>query len=161
LRDAQCHTIWEGTENIICLDVLRSMRKEHADDALFARVDHAFAGAEHPSLVETVGQIGRSVDELKDAIGYLERAPEEVRLLNARRLTDYMADVAQAALLVEEAVWELANKGSARKAVVARHFVNTRLMQHVARGITSGDRTALDHFDAIVRYQPVASVHAS
>ena len=23
LRDAQCHTIWEGTENIICLDVLR------------------------------------------------------------------------------------------------------------------------------------------
>ncbi|MEX0750489.1 MAG: acyl-CoA dehydrogenase family protein [Dehalococcoidia bacterium] len=156
LRDAQCHTIWEGTENIICLDVLRSMRKEHADDALFARAEQAFGGAEHPSLVQTVGEIGRSIDELKEAIAYLERAPEEIRLLNARRLTDYMADVAQAALLVEEAVWELANKGSARKAVVARHFVSTRLVQHAARGITSGDRTALDYFEPIVRYQPIA-----
>jgi len=156
LRDAQCHTIWEGTENIICLDVLRSMRKEHAEDALFARAERAFGGAEHPSLVDTVSQIGRSVDELKDAIAYLERAPEDIRLLNARRLTDYMADVAQAALLVEEAVWELANKGSARKAVVARHFVDTHLVQHAARGITSGDRTSIDYFDPIVRYQPIA-----
>ena len=48
LRDAQCHTIWEGTENIICLDVLRSMTKEHADEALFARIERALGGAEHP-----------------------------------------------------------------------------------------------------------------
>jgi hypothetical protein len=156
LRDAQCHTIWEGTENIICLDVLRSMRKEHAEEALFARADRAFGAAEHPSLVGCVSHIGRSIDELKEAIVYVDRAPENVRLLNARRLTDYMADVAQASLLVEEAVWELANKGSARKAVIARHFVNTHLVQHAARGITSGDRTPLDHFDAIVRYQPVS-----
>jgi len=156
LRDAQCHTIWEGTENIICLDVMRAMRKEHAEESLFARVERAIGGAEHPALVDTVSQIGRSVDELKDAIAYLERSPEELRLLNARRMTDYMADVAQAALLVEEAVWELANKNSARKAIVARHFVNARLIPQPARGITSGDRTAIDYFDPIVRWQPVA-----
>jgi len=156
LRDAQCHTIWEGTENIICLDVLRSMRKERAEDALFARAERAFGGAEHPSLLQTVGEIGRSVDELKDAIDYLERAPEDVRLLNARRLTGYMADVVQAALLVEEAAWELANKGSARKAIVARRFVDTHLVTQAARGITSGDRTPIDQFDAIVRYLPVS-----
>src|SRR3990172_1776841 len=53
LRDAQCHTIWEGAENIICLDVLRSMTKEHADEALFARVERALGGAEHPVLTAT------------------------------------------------------------------------------------------------------------
>ncbi len=155
LRDAQCHTIWEGTENIICLDVLRSMTKEHAEEALFARVERAIGGAEHPALTGAVTQIGRSVDELKDAAAYLERAPQEIRLLQARRLTGYMADVAQAALLVEEATWELAHKGSARKAVVARRFVDTHLAQPTARGITGGDRTVLDFFEPIVRYQPV------
>ena len=27
LRDAQCHTIWEGTENILCIDVRRAMQR--------------------------------------------------------------------------------------------------------------------------------------
>jgi hypothetical protein len=63
--------------------------------------------------------------------------------------------VAQAALLVEEAEWELAHKGSARKAIVARHFAQMRLADKPLRGITSDDRTVLEFFDAIVRYQPI------
>ncbi len=156
LRDAQCHTIWEGTENIICLDVLRSITKEHADEALFARIERALGGAEHPSLTATASQIGRSVDEVKDAIAWLDKAPQDVRLLQARRLSNYMADVAQAALLVEEAVWELAHKNSARKAIIARYFVATRLTERPMRGITSADTTVLDYFEPIVRYQPIA-----
>src|SRR6202043_3915833 len=41
LRDAQCHTIWEGTENILCIDVRRAMRGEGAHVALLARVEEA------------------------------------------------------------------------------------------------------------------------
>ncbi len=156
LRDAMCHPIWEGTENIICLDVLRSMRKEHAEEALFARIDLALGGSEHPAVVETATAVGRGVDDLREAIAYLDQAPEQVRLLNARRLTDYMADVTQAALLVEEAAWELEHKGSARKAIVARYFASRRLEEHPIRGITSGERTPLDFFEPIVRYQPVS-----
>jgi alkylation response protein AidB-like acyl-CoA dehydrogenase len=155
LRDAQCHTIWEGTENIICLDVLRAMTKEHAEEALFARIEQAIGGAEHPALADAVSQVGRSVDDVKEAVAYLEQAPQDVRLLHARRLTDFMADVAQAALLVEEATWELAEKNSARKAIVARHFIETHLTEEPLRGITSNDRTVLDYFEPIVRYQAV------
>jgi hypothetical protein len=154
-RDAMCHPIWEGTENIICLDVLRAMAKEHADEALFARIERALGGAEHPALAGSATVVGRAVDEVKEAIAYLQRAPEDLRLMNARRLTDYMADVTQAALLVEEAVWELAERGSARKAVLARQFVEMRLEQHAMRGIASENRIPLDHFDAIVRNAPV------
>jgi len=32
LRDAQCHTIWEGTENICCLDVRRAIQREAAHE---------------------------------------------------------------------------------------------------------------------------------
>ncbi|MBF6600523.1 MAG: acyl-CoA dehydrogenase family protein [Dehalococcoidia bacterium] len=155
LRDAQCHTIWEGTENIICLDVLRAMTREHAEEALFARIERAIGGAEHPAIADAVSQVGRSVDDVKEAVAALERAPQEMRLLHARRLTGFLADVAQAALLVEEATWELAEKDSARKAIVARRFVETHLRERPLRGITSPDRTALDDFEAIVRYQAV------
>jgi alkylation response protein AidB-like acyl-CoA dehydrogenase len=156
LRDAVCHPIWEGTENIICLDVLRSMQKEHADDALFGRVERALGAAEHPAVSATASQVGRSVDECREAIAYLDRAPQEVRLLRARRLTGWMADVAQAALLVEEAGWELERKGSARKAIVAGYFARQKLAEKPLRGITSDNRTVLDHFDTIVRFQPLA-----
>jgi hypothetical protein len=47
------------------------------------------------------------------------------------------------------------HKGSARKAIIAGYYAAQRLATHPLRGITAGDRTALDHFDAIVRYQPV------
>ncbi len=161
LRDAQCHTIWEGTENIICLDVLRAITKEHAEEGLFGRIERAIGGAEHPALADTASQVGRATDEAKEAIAYLEHAPQEIRLLQARRLTDFMADVAQAALLVEEATWEIEHKGSARKAVVARQFVRTRLAQQPLRGIASGDRTVLDYFASIVRYQPISPADAS
>ncbi len=45
LRDAQCHTIWEGTENILCLDVRRAIRAEQAHLALFARIERALDSA--------------------------------------------------------------------------------------------------------------------
>jgi acyl-CoA dehydrogenase len=153
LRDAQCHTIWEGTENIICLDVLRSMQKEHADGALFARIERAIGTAEHPSLVEAASQTGRSADEVKEAIAWLEKAPQDIRLLQARRLANFMADIAQGALLVEEAAWEIEHKGSTRKATVARHFVTTHLAERPLRGITSGDQTVLDEFEPIVAWR--------
>jgi alkylation response protein AidB-like acyl-CoA dehydrogenase len=156
-RDAMCHPIWEGTENIICLDVLRAMAKEHADDALFSRIERALGGAEHPVLADAASAVGRSVDDVKEAIAYLERSPQEVRLLNARRLTDYMADVTQAALLVEEAVWELAHKGSVRKAIVARQFIEIRLARHEKRGITSENRIPLDFFEEIVSHKPISA----
>ena len=64
-----------------------------------------------------------------------------------------MADVVQAALLVEEAAWELEHKGRGRKAIVAAYFARQKLADKPLRGITSEDRTALDNFDTIVRWK--------
>jgi hypothetical protein len=81
-------------------------------------------------------------------------------MLHARRLAGYLADLAQGALLLEEAAWEAAHRGSARKALVARIFAETHLVQRPLRGITAGDRSAMDDFDAIVRYQPATPSEA-
>ena len=65
-----------------------------------------------------------------------------------------MADVAQAALLVEEAVWELAHKQSRAKG--RRRALLRRRRALTARPSAASpptDRTVLDFFEPIVRYQ--------
>ena len=154
LRDAQCHTIWEGAENIICLDVLRAMRKESAHDALLDRVDRALETATHPALAPMRDAVAQARREAQEVIAFLGRSADDLRQLHARRVTAGLSDLAQAALLLEEAQDELERTGSARKAAVARFFVRERLVQSPLRGI-SEDRSALDLFEPITRYGPV------
>ena len=155
LRDAQCHTIWEGTENIICLDILRAMAKESAHDAMLDRVDRALETATHPALTATKDAIAQARRDAQEVIAFLGRASDDIRQLHARRAGRLLSDLTQAALLLETAQHELATNGDARKAAVARFFVRERLNAgHPLRGIDE-DRSALDLFEPITRYTPV------
>ena len=156
LRDAQCHTIWEGTENIICLDVLRSMAKDSAHDALLDRVDRALATTEHPALNAIKDAVAQARRDAQEIIAFLARTTDDIRQLHARRVSAWLADLAQAALLLEAAENELRQSGSARKAAVARFFVRDRLLSAGGplRGI-SEDRSALDLFEPVTRYTPL------
>jgi len=161
LRDAQCHTIWEGAENVICLDVLRSMVKEQAHDALLARVDSALKQSRHEGLAAPANAVRAALGEVREIIAGLATMEPDVVQLNARAVTGYLADLIQGALLLEQAAWELEHRGSARKAVVAQVFADLHLSAKPLRGILSGNRIALDLFDALVCYAPIAPDHAT
>ena len=162
LRDAQCHTIWEGTENICSLDVRRAIRRDGADTALVARVERSLAAAAAvPALAFALDAVAATLGDARDALKYLADAPTDVQLLNARRLTYLLADLVEGALLLDEATWALARDGDARKAVVANRFARERLATPRARGILDPDRSALDHFDAIVRYGAIDPADAA
>src|SRR5438876_317487 len=45
LRDAQINTLWEGPDNILCLDVRRAIQRERADGPLLERLREAVANA--------------------------------------------------------------------------------------------------------------------
>ncbi len=153
LRDAQCHTIWEGTENILCLDVRRAMRGERAHEALLARLERCLeAGSAHRVLASAVDGTSSALAGLRRAIAHLDTVRDELALLHARRLAEFMADTAEGALLVEEAAWALEQRGDARKAAVARRFVGRRLVDKPLRGLLDTDRSVLDLFEPLVRY---------
>jgi alkylation response protein AidB-like acyl-CoA dehydrogenase len=159
LRDAQCHTIWEGTENIICLDVLRALRSEQVMEAAFAALERRMSSA--PRMLEQAREpVARAFGEVRMALEFLSRAERDLAQLRARTFANYLADVAQAALLFEEAAWELEHSGSARKAVIASLFVRAHLTAPAARGMMSRDRTALDLFDAITGYAVIDPARA-
>jgi alkylation response protein AidB-like acyl-CoA dehydrogenase len=153
LRDAQCHTIWEGTENILCIDVRRAMRGEQAHIALLARVEQALdTGSGHKVLAGALDTVSTSLRHTREAIAYLEGAPDDMALLHSRRFAELLADTVEGALLVEESAWALDRTGDARKAAVARRFVSRRLSSPGLRGITDPDRSVLDLFEPLVRY---------
>ncbi len=160
LRDAQSNTIWEGTENIICLDILRALRSEQVMEAslaaLSARVDSAAA-----ALAPIAEALDAELKSLREALGFLSRSDRDLRQLRARSFGNYLADVAAAALLLEEANWQLAHEGNARKAVIAHLFVQTHLRPRPMRGIMSSDRTILELFEPIVGYGEIAPERAA
>jgi len=152
LRDAQCHTIWEGTENICCLDVRRAMRNDGAHEALLDRVERALAGASaSPALGPAVDAVSATLVDARLAVAHLESVSNELQLLHTRRLTYLLSDLAQGALLLDEATWALGHD-DARKAVVARRFAGQHLVTSRARGILDNDRTVLDLFEPLTRY---------
>ncbi len=151
LRDAQCHTIWEGTVNVICLDILRAFRDEQVLQAVFSALE-ARTHRTSAILDPVRESIARGLSEVREALAFLSRAERDLAQLRARSFANYLADVAQAALLLEEAEWELAHRGSARKALVAHLFAESHLRERPARGVVSTDRTALDFFEPLTRY---------
>jgi hypothetical protein len=153
LRDAQCHTIWEGTENILAIDVRRSIRADAAHLALGARIDRALsATGDHRVLAGAKDVVAGVRREAWEAVDVLSGAQEDLALLQSRRLAELLADTAEAALLLEEAGRALREEGDARKAVVARRFVARKLADRPLRGVLDGERSVLDLFEPLVRY---------
>jgi hypothetical protein len=144
LRDAQINTLWEGPDNILCLDVRRGIEREGADGPLLARIDEALSGA---AAGEATDLVARSAEDLRRAIESwrsLDRDTAEARLYP---LAQFMADVYSAALLVEQAAWERTALGGDRKALVARLFARRRLGDAGRlRGIDERNAEALDRF---------------
>ncbi|HEX7167153.1 MAG TPA: acyl-CoA dehydrogenase family protein, partial [Acidimicrobiales bacterium] len=126
LRDAQVNTIWEGADNILCLDVRRGIEREQAHVAFLERV-RAAVDAAPPDDAETVALVRHRVDDLERAVEVwsgLDRTVAEARLYP---LAQYMVDVYAGALLLEHAGWEASELGSDRKSLVARLYARNHL----------------------------------
>ncbi|QXJ23301.1 acyl-CoA dehydrogenase family protein [Actinomadura graeca] len=126
LRDAQVNPIWEGGDNILCLDVRRAIERQDADGPFLDRLAEA-AGRAPGGDDATAALVDGRIRNLREAIGRwrgLDRAAAEARLYP---LAQYMADVYAAALLLEQAGWERADSGGDRKALVARLYARNRL----------------------------------
>ena len=154
LRDAQVLPIWEGTENILSLDVLRALDREEAHEPFVEAMNERLDAVEHPALEAAAELTEREYQQLTTAMATLATEDREYAELSAKRLSHYIFDVTAAVLLLEQAQAALED-GNGRLAVVAERFVRTHLADREARGITSGDRLPLEWFDAIVKHDSV------
>jgi alkylation response protein AidB-like acyl-CoA dehydrogenase len=148
LRDAQVNTIWEGPDNILCLDVRRGIERAHAHEPLLARLHDAVSVSDGD---DTTSLVSRRVGDLDAAITAwtkLDGAVAEARLFP---LAQFMGEVYAGALLTEQATWERAERQTDRKALVARLYAQRYLADRGAlRGIDTDGDEAIERFDELV-----------
>jgi len=149
LRDAQVAPIWEGTSNILSLDVLRAMQKEGAHETVLARIDDYLDEAEHDAVVGIAEEVSEEREHLAEAFDEVATAGFDGAQVRAKSLADLIYDVYTASLLVTEAQRD-AEVGDGRKAIVARRFVD----EYLSDGRLTDD-LPLEYFDAIVRGEEV------
>ena len=149
LRDAQVAPIWEGTSNILSLDVLRAMQKEAAHEVVLDRIDEYLGEAEHPAVVQVAERVRETREELEEAMNEVATSGIDEAQLRAKNLADFVYDVYAASLLVAEAQRD-AEEGEGRKTLVARRFVD----QHLD-GERMTDEMPLEWFDEISKYESV------
>ncbi len=101
-RESPLNAIWEGSGNVIALDILRTLHREPAAREAFAA-----------EVMAARGQSAVLDAAMDDLFGLLKRIPAEA---DARRVAERMALVLQGALLVQGA-----------PAAVAEAFIATRL----------------------------------
>jgi acyl-CoA dehydrogenase len=127
LRDAQVNTVWEGPDNILCLDVRRAMVKEAAHEALFERIRRsldASAGAD-PVVVE---QVEGALTALRKAVEHWESLPADEAEAKLYPLAQLMVDVYAGGLLCEQAAWEQRTLDDDRGSLVARLYARDHLV---------------------------------
>ena len=90
-REAPVNSIWEGSGNVMCLDVLRAISR-HPGDAQLVLDRLRDVATQAPAVLS-------QVDKLRDAISQ----PPEALEREARRFTQRLALVSQACLMLQHA----------------------------------------------------------
>jgi acyl-CoA dehydrogenase len=148
LRDAQVNTIWEGPDNILCLDVRRGIEQARAHETLLARLRDAVSVSDDDETTRLVAGRVEDLDAALTAWSKLDSAVAEARLFP---LAQFMGDVYAGALLTEQAAWERDTRGGDRKALVARLYARRYLADRgPLRGIDADSDEGLERFEELV-----------
>ncbi len=123
LRNAQVLPIWEGTTNVLALDVLRvASRQPDALPALLAHITARLTDADVPALAGAARQVAQARDALRAAAGAWAAAGEDEVQAGMRMFAMRLGRACAAALLIGHAANRLAKHGDHRAAAVARRY---------------------------------------
>lgn len=118
-RDAQVLPIWEGTTNILVLDVLRSMSKANTAEFFMRDTQARLQSVEGKPLHILTQNALNKLQEFKLGLAEFASLEPQAQLLHSKQLTDRMYHLYVLSLLLEEASLEIKNKKDMRKALFA------------------------------------------
>ena len=144
LRDAQVLTVWEGTANILGLEVLRLMKKYQV---------HRIFVEEMRTRMTTLGNVELSLREpvesavstLVEFCDYAENCTSDVQTFHSKKIANLMVKIFESVVALEGAA-----TGDPREMAKAAIF-----LEQAWNGITWIDRgnKTLKYFDTIVKWE--------
>jgi acyl-CoA dehydrogenase len=159
LRDAIVNVIWEGSANVIVLDVARAIAREGGDAALFEMLHTRLQALQHPVVTPLAQETLAQTRHVRERLRQLIELGAERSQLPLRGLIERLAQLTILTLLLEQAERELLRESEgtgARKFRIAILYYRRHIQPHPDGWAADDDPTALDHFAALVDWQPPA-----
>lgn len=126
LRDAQVLPIWEGTTNVLALDLLRALERDEALPSLLDDLDRQLAPARGGDLAEAAHRVWASAGTLQAWVRHAREDGERLEA-GARGFALGLARAYAGALLLAQASWERTTSGAAPTASAARRWARRHL----------------------------------
>jgi len=158
LRDAIVNVVWEGSSNVIVLDVARAISREGAGAALFGILHQRLQSLQHPIVIPVAQEVQSLVHQLAERLQQLATLDSNSAQLPLRGLVERMAQLTIVTLLLEQAQAELLRglEGTGkRKWLIALLYLHRHILVHPDGWAADNDPTVLNHFDALVDWGPV------
>ncbi|WP_134324093.1 acyl-CoA dehydrogenase family protein [Cumulibacter soli] len=147
LRDAQVNTVWEGADNVLCLDVRRAITRDEAHLPLFERIRDALAASGGDD--ETTGVVADRLGRVESALQRWRGLEPEVAEARLFPLAQHMVDVYAAALLLEQAGSAAAAGDEGRKALVAKLYARSHLVPADPLAAMDDEAPEIRHWDQL------------
>src|SRR5699024_1942552 len=155
VRDAQLGSIWEGTTNIVALDVVRALVRNQAGDVFFSTV-RSLTEDLSDSLAQKTGNIlSQIMDKVESQTKVVMELEVEKRELPAKQLMNSMYHVCTASVLLEESSLQIKEQGSYRKLYLTLQYIHRHLLANGLDDLNYFDPSLLEWFDAIVDWEHV------
>jgi acyl-CoA dehydrogenase len=139
LRDAQVLTVWEGTANILGLEILRLMNRHQAHRLFIAEMKEKLEKV--PVLLNPLkGPVLQGLKELEELTEYVAASPEEIQTFHAKKIGDRMTAIYESWICLNEAV-----RGGERERAKAEVFIETTWSSQ----ILDKDMKSVSFFDII------------
>jgi hypothetical protein len=121
LRDAQVLPIWEGTTNVLALDVLNAAHRIGGLEGLRRELAFLLQGLREPELVRLSARVEQTAEE---AEAWLKRTSAEpaTREAGARRFALTLGRTIALARLAQQAQWSLDHEHNRRPLAAARRY---------------------------------------
>lgn len=156
LRDAQVLTVWEGTSNILALDLLRVMQKENSHIYFSQMITERIARLTHPLSRPFAKQLQEELTVLHENVQYLMAQPYDTITYKLKPLANHFINIYSLVCIVAEAEDQLLQDGNARKYVLARLYVKKHFETKQKRGIQDEEMLDVRFFDSLVNYESIA-----
>lgn len=123
LRDSQVLPIWEGTTNVLSLDVLRALGSDGgALRALKAEVNHMLASIRDEGLARAVHVVQQALDHAESWLARARKEGQDALEAGARRFSLTLGRTTELALLLKHAQWSHEMEADTRATASARRF---------------------------------------
>lgn len=157
VRDAHVGSIWEGTTNIVALDVVRALVKDGAGEIFFNDIYNRIDGISD-SVAQNIRKILMKItNKVEEQSKKIINLNGPARDLPAKQLMNRMYHIFAASLLLNEAEVQIKEQQNYRKLYMTLQYIHRYLLSNGLDELSYSDSSLLQSFDKIVDYGQISS----